>query len=130
MENLDEELDWKLRGYFNMPRELFNELAKGKITPDQLLLLSVYIALATWDDRHKDYAETNISNRKIARIMSWNKDKVGLNKGLLFGRGYIDLLQGKNRQIKVRIKKPESFFTKITDKVSENKSTTSKCKPT
>lgn len=130
MENRDGEFDWKLRGYFNMPREIFNDLAKGKITPDQLLLLSLYIALATWDDRHRDYAETNVSNRKMARIIKWNKDKVGLNKGLLFGRGYINLLQGKNRQVKVRIKKPEKFFTKITDKVSESKPTASKSKPT
>lgn len=130
MENFEDEMEWKLRGYFSLPRGLFNELIKRKITPDQCYLLIIYIAFASWDNRHKKYAVSDISNRRVAKILGWGKDKVGINKGFLFGRKYIDLLKGDYKQMNVKIKNPGRYYAKLTDKVSDTKDTVSSPKDT
>ncbi len=124
------ELKSKLRGYFNFPRSLIIDLATNNITPDQFTLFTVFLGLASWDSRGKNYATINTSNREISKILHWNRNKIGLNKGLLFGRKYIDLLNGKNRQLKIRINNPELFYSKITGEVSKTRATKVNPRPT
>lgn len=120
------EVKSKLRGYYNLPRQLIVDVYKGMITPDQFVLLLVYIGFADRDSRHPNFAIAYISNRKVSEILRWNKSKVAYNKACLFGKKYIGLKAGENRINKVSIKNPKLYFAKITDPVSKTKSTISR----
>jgi len=124
------ELKSKLRGYYKMPRELILDLFNKKITFDKFGLLMIYIAFADWDKRHKNYAIADISDNQLCKISGLSKFKVKKNKLKLCLGGYLELKKGKNKQMKILINNPDSFFKKSKEKVSKNETTIYKSKPT
>jgi hypothetical protein len=131
MDQFEFDLRSKLRGYFTFPREMILKLFYGEstistadprpiLTANQFAQLIIYIAMASWDRRNrKKYAIAEISDRKLSKIVGFKKDKVGLNRKILETKGYIDLLKGTNRSFNIKIKNPELFYPKLTDKVSD-----------
>jgi len=102
------------------------DLFRQKITFAQFGLLVIYAGLADWDFRHKAFAVTDISDRKFSNVLGLGKDRVGFNRKILWAKGYIELLKGKNRSSRIKINRPEDFFHKPKGSVSAHKDTMSK----
>lgn len=110
------ELKSKLRGYYKMPRMLIIQLLERKITASQFSLLLIYIGFADRDKRHKNYATSDISNRKLSRIIGLNKDKIAQDKKILYVKGFIDIKNKKGNKQIIKILNPSEFFTEIVSK--------------
>ncbi len=110
------ELKSKLRGYYFMPRELTLKLLNKDITASQFTLLQIYIAFADRDNRHKNYAQTDISNRKLSNIIGFNKDKIAKDKYILDIKGFIEIEKQKGNKQIVKIINPSNYFTDMLSK--------------
>lgn len=111
--------DWKLNGFYNMPRRIVAKLFKKEITFDQFGLLMIYVANADWDDRHKNYAICKISNNEIAKnVIGLNKNKIAIAKNTLEIKRYIKILRREGNQHRVKILRPKQFFQDMTSRIN------------
>lgn len=108
IEDLDNSL--KLRGFYKAQRSLVLTMTECKLTADQFMLFHIYLSFADWDDRHRGFAICKISNTMLTKIIGLNYRKVNINKKILFAKGYINLIPGKNRQEYVKILDPYKYY--------------------
>jgi len=111
------------KDYFKIPRRLIQKLfveTKDRLTASQLSLMIIYIARADWDNRHRTFATTTISNRCLSRVVGFNKDKVGLDKKILWVKGYIDIIKEKDNHEIVMIKDPLDYYIDMKETSKKN----------
>lgn len=104
---------FKYKGFYYFQRELINDLFNKKITFDQFALLAIYIGLADWENRHKDFAICKLSNNTLGdRVVGLNKNKISFNKRILWIKNYIEIIHMPGNNEFVKIINPEQYFNK------------------
>jgi hypothetical protein len=98
-----------------MPRDIVASLFNCsdqtvRLTAKQFALLNIYIAYADWDNTHKKFASTSISNRLVSTVVGFNKDQVSRDKKILEIKGFIDIIKLEGNREKIILRKPKRYF--------------------